>query len=79
MDVNAVKESSTKFSYIVSSEHSQVEGQQLERDDTEDPLQTVHTVRHFNSTARVLCGLIVVLIADHYRTTLKAQQDTTID
>lgn len=58
-------------SYIVSSEHSQVERQQLERDDTEDPLQAVHTVRHFDIAARVLYGLVVVLVADHYGTTLR--------
>lgn len=65
------------ISYIISSEDGQVEGQQLEWDDAEDPLQAVHAVRHFNSTARVLYGLVVVLVTDHYGTTLKAQHATT--
>ena len=42
-----------------------MEGQQLQRDDAQDALQAVHTVRHFYGAAGVLDGLIIVFVADH--------------
>ena len=47
-----------------------MEGQQLQRDDTQDALQAVHTVRHFDSAAGVLDGLIIIFVTDHNRTAL---------
>lgn len=37
--------------HIKAPEHSQVEGEQLQGDDTQNTLQTVHTVRHFDGAA----------------------------
>lgn len=51
--------------YVVTSEDSQVEGQQLQRDDAQDALQAVHTVRHFDGAAGVLYGLVIVFVTDH--------------
>lgn len=51
--------------YVETSEDSQVEGQQLQRDDTQDALQAVHTVRHFDGAAGVLDGLVIVFVTDH--------------
>lgn len=42
-----------------------MEGQQLQRDDAQDALQAVHTVRHFDGAARVLDGLMIVFVTDH--------------
>ena len=41
-----------------------MEGQQLQGDDAEDALQAVHAVRHIDGAARVLDGLVVVLVTD---------------
>ena len=42
-----------------------MEGQQLQRDDAQDALQAVHTVRHFDGAAGALGGLVIVVVADH--------------
>lgn len=42
-----------------------MEGQQLQRDDAQDALQAVHTVRHFDGAAAVLDGLVIVFVIDH--------------
>lgn len=51
--------------YVVTSEDSQVKGKQLERDDAQDALQAVHTVRHIDGAARVLGSLEIVFVTDH--------------
>lgn len=51
--------------HVKAPEHSQVEREQLQGDDTQDALQTVHTVRHFDGAARALGGLVVILVTDH--------------
>lgn len=51
--------------YVEASEDGQVEGQQLQRDDAQDTLQAVHTVRHFDGAARVLDGLMIVFVTNH--------------
>lgn len=61
-------------SYVIASEDSKVEGQKLQRDDTQDALQAVDTVRHFDGTAGVLDGLIIIFIADYYGTALKKKK-----
>lgn len=48
-----------------------MEGQKLQRDDTQDALQAVDTVRHFDGTAGVLYGLIIIFIADYNGAALK--------
>lgn len=58
-------------SYVIASEDSKVEGQKLQRDDTQDALQAVDTVRHFDGTAGVLYGLIIIFIADYNGAALK--------
>lgn len=42
-----------------------MEGQQLQRDDAQDALQAVHTVRHFDVAAGVLDGLVIVFVTDY--------------
>lgn len=56
--------------YVKTSEDRQVEGQQLQRDDAQDALQTVHTVRHLNVAAGALDGLVIIFVADHNRAAL---------
>lgn len=56
--------------HVVVSEDSQMEGQQLQRDDAQDALETVHTARHFDGAAAVLDGLVIVFVTDHDRTAL---------
>ncbi len=47
-----------------------MEGQQLQRDDAQDALQAVHTVRYFDGAAGVLDGLVIVFVTDHNGATL---------
>jgi hypothetical protein len=47
--------------YIVSPEHSQVEGHELERNDTEDALKAVHCLWQLNGLVSILSDLRVVL------------------
>lgn len=47
-----------------------MEGQQLQGDDAQDALQTVHTVRHFDGAAGALDGLIIIFVTDHDGTPL---------
>lgn len=42
-----------------------MEGQQLQRDDAQDALQAVHTVRHFDGAAGVFDCLVIVFVTDH--------------
>ena len=49
---------------VEAAQHGQVEGQQLQGDDAEDALETVHTVGHLDGAARVLHSLVVVLVTD---------------
>lgn len=58
--------------YVVASENSQVEGQELQWDDTQDSLQAVHTVGHIDGVAGVLDGLVIVFVADHDGPTLQS-------
>lgn len=51
--------------HVEASEDGQVEGEQLQGDDAQDALQAVHTVRHSDGVARVLDGLVILLVADH--------------
>lgn len=60
--------------YVVTSEDGQVEGQQLQRDDAQDALQAVHTVRHFDIAAGVLDSLVIVFVTDHDRAALQVKQ-----
>ncbi len=46
---------------IVSSQDGQVEGQELQGDDTKDALQTVHSLRQLNGLVGILSHLRVVL------------------
>lgn len=48
-----------------------MEGQQLQWDDTEDPLQAVDTVGHIDGAAGVLYGLVIIFITDHDGPTLE--------
>lgn len=54
-----------------------MEGQQLQRDDTQDPLQAVHTVRHFDVTTGVFDGFVIVLVTDHDGAALESKQSTS--
>lgn len=47
-----------------------MEGQQLQGDDAKDALETVNTVRHFDSAAGALDGLVIIFVTDHNRTAL---------
>lgn len=47
--------------YVVSSQHSQMEGQKLQGDDTEDALQTVHSMWQLYGLIGVLSHVLVVL------------------
>lgn len=49
------------IAYVISSQDSQVEGQELQGDDTEDSLQTVHSMRQLNGVVGHLTDLRVVL------------------
>lgn len=42
-----------------------MEGEQLQGDDAQDALQAVHAVGHPDGVARVLDGLVILLVADH--------------
>ena len=64
--------------HIVTSEDSQVEGQQLQRDDAQDALQAVHTVRHFDGAARVFDGLVVIFVTNHNGTALWIKRGSNV-
>ena len=59
------------YAYITLSELSYVHGEQLERNDGEDSLQTVLCVRNLQRLVREVLRLLVVLVADQDRVTLQ--------
>ena len=66
--MNAYSKNPTQWQFsthVKAPEHSQVEGEQLQGDDTQNALQTVHTVRHFDGAARALGSLVVIFVTDH--------------
>lgn len=60
--------------YVVTSEDSQMEGQQLQGYDAQDALQAVHAVRHFDGAARVFDGFMVISVTNQDGTTLQIKQ-----
>lgn len=50
--------------YIISSEDSQVKWHKLQRDDAEDTLQAVHSLRQFDGLVGILSQLSVILATD---------------
>lgn len=63
--------------YIVASEHSQMKGQQLQRDHTQDTLEAVDRVGQFDRLVRELGTLSVVSGAQDNRATLQPRSRIT--
>lgn len=63
--------------YIKSSQHSQVEGHELQGDDTEDALQAVHSLRQLDGLVRVLSHLRVILATKDNGPTLTGREGVT--
>ena len=59
------------YAYITLSELSYVHGEQLERNDGEDSLETVLCVRNLQRLVREVLRLLVVLVADQDRIPLQ--------
>lgn len=62
--------------YIISPHDGQVEWQELQGDDTEDALQTVHSVWQLNCLVGILSNLRVVLATQDDGPTLMTQTST---
>lgn len=56
--------------YVISSQDGQVEGHELQGDDAEDALQTVHSMWQLYSLVGILRHLRVVLATNDDRPTL---------
>lgn len=50
--------------YVISSQDGQMEGQELQGDDAEDALQTVHSVRQLDGLVGILTHVGVILAAE---------------
>lgn len=50
--------------YIISSQDGQMEGQELQGDDTEDALQTVHSMWQLDGLVGILTNLRVILATE---------------
>lgn len=57
--------------YIISSQDGQMEGQELQGDDTEDALQTVHSMWQLNGLVGILNHVGVILATEHDRPALE--------
>ena len=65
--------------YVVSAQHGQVEGQQLQRDDAEDALQAVHRVRQLDRLVGVLHDVLVVTATQDDGAPLRRRRGGALD
>ena len=63
--------------YVISSQDSQVEGQELQRDDAEDALQTVHSMWQLDGLVGILRHVRVVLATKDDGPTLMERESQT--
>lgn len=63
--------------YIISSQDSQMEGHELQGDDAEDALQTVHCLWQLNSLVGILSHVRVILATEDDGPALEAETQTT--
>ena len=64
--------------YVKSSQDGQVEGQELQGDDSEDALQTVDSLRQLDGLVGILSHLRVVLATEDDRPTLMERVTLTL-
>lgn len=64
--------------YVISSQDGQVERQELQGDDTEDALQTVHSMWQLDGLVGILSHLRVVLATQDDGPTLMARTFTLV-